>query len=886
MSVSSVSSSSSSSIYGSRSSNIISGLASGLDTESMIEGMVSGIKSKIDTQKQNQQILMWQQEAFRSISDQLVQISSKYTSYTSSTNLMSSAFFQPSIITSLGKYADMISASGSTNSDIQINKVTNLAKTETVSFSGLNGVSNSNVVSGDPDKSVDLTGKVDVSNLAGQQLSFEYGNKEFTITFDSDREYNSVEDVADEINKQLGNASITLSDGTSIKMNSKIKAEVTDGKLEFSFVNGDKETNTLELKSYSSQSALNALHLTGGATLTGGNKMSSSEAVTKDNLYTTKSAGDVLAGATMSVTYNGTTATIKMPEKGTDEYNKIFGASDARTASKNMQEYLQTQFDQAFGYGRIEVGGIQDDGTFNPTFTLKSSGNSDTLTINSGTLNVIGKGGIFGIDRGASNRVNTSKTLGDLYGTVKVQQGSETITGLGGGMAALRNPDGSAVTDENGNAKYALEINGVRIGEYTADSTLETIMNDINKNENAGVNVSYSSTSNQFVFTSKHGGAGGKIEISDTLENAAGGKNLASNLFGKVSYSDSGVTISRLNEDKKTVAIQYDKDGNAVKKTVDNQEQPLTDDDVKSFNFIKGQDATMEAYINGVKTTLTSGTNTFNIDGFTVTANGVFEAANESERVTFDKKVDADKIVDAVKSFVEDYNKVLAEINEQYTTQPDHDKDYKPLTDDQKADMTEKQIEEYEAKAKEGLLFGDNDLGNLSNALRFVFSDSDLDAIGISVSTSYSDKGKITLDETKLRSALASDPSAVADAFTAPLEQKQVTNKDGSTSWVDDTSSGGAMSRLKVQLDKYAATTGATKGILIEKAGSQYSPMALLQNTLQDKIDSYDDVIDSLTEQLNDKIDFYTSKFSKLEALIAQMNSQSSYLASLGGSSY
>lgn len=878
MSVSSVSSSSSSSIYGSRSSNIISGLASGLDTESMIEGMVSGIKSKIDTQKQNQQILMWQQEAFRSISDQLVQISSKYTSYTSSTNLMSSAFFQPSIITSLGKNADMISASGSTNSDIQINKVTNLAKTETVSFSGLNGVSNSNVVSGDPDKSVDLTGKVDVSNLAGQQLSFEYGNKEFTITFDSDREYNSVEDVADEINKQLGNASITLSDGTSIKMNSKIKAEVTDGKLEFSFVNGDKETNTLELKSYSSQSALNALHLTGGATLTGGNKLSSSEKVTGDNLYSTKSAADVLAGATMSVTYNGTTAIIKMPEKGSDEYNKIFGVSDMTTASKNMKDYLQTQFDQAFGYGRIEVGGIQDDGTFNPTFTLKSSGNSDTLTINSGTLNVIGKGGIFGIDRGASNRVNTSKTLGDLYGTVKVQQGSETITGLGGGMAALRNPDGSAVTDENGNAKYALEINGVRIGEYTADSTLETIMNDINKNEKAGVNVSYSSTSNQFVFTSKHGGAGGKIEISDTLENAAGGKNLASNLFGSITYGKD--TDGNLN-------IEVKRGSETVKLNSDGQVLGSDGDDATaSVNFIKGKDATMEAYINGVKTTLTSGTNTFNIDGFTVTANGVFPAANESERVTFDKKVDADKIVDAVKSFVEDYNKVLAEINEQYTTQPDHDKDYKPLTDDQKADMTEKQIEEYETKAKEGLLFGDNDLGNLSNALRFVFSDSDLDAIGISVSTSYSDKGKITLDETKLRSALASDPSAVADAFTAPLEQKQVTNKDGSTSWVDDTSSGGAMSRLKVQLDKYAATTGATKGILIEKAGSQYSPMALLQNTLQDKIDSYDDVIDSLTEQLNDKIDFYTSKFSKLEALIAQMNSQSSYLASLGGSSY
>ena len=121
MAVSSVSSSTSS-IYGSRTGNIVSGLASGMDTESMIENMVMGIKNKIDTQKQNQQILLWQQEAYRSISDQLVQISNKYTSYTSSTNLMSSAFFQPSIITSLGENAGKISASGSTNSDIKDRK--------------------------------------------------------------------------------------------------------------------------------------------------------------------------------------------------------------------------------------------------------------------------------------------------------------------------------------------------------------------------------------------------------------------------------------------------------------------------------------------------------------------------------------------------------------------------------------------------------------------------------------------------------------------------------------------------------------------------------------------------------------------------------------------
>lgn len=846
MAVSSVSSSTSS-IYGNRTGNIISGLASGMDTESMIENMVMGIKNKIDTQKQNQQILLWQQEAYRSISDQLVQISNKYTSYTSSTNLMSSAFFQPSIITSLGENASKISASGSTSSDIKITGVSQMAQTETISFTGLNGKQNATSISGPEDKGVDLTGTTEVSNLAGKQLSFEYGNKSFTITFDSDRVYNDLDDVVDEINKQLGNASITLSDGSSITMDSKIKAEATsDGKLTFKFKELN-ESNTLELKSYSSSDALKALNLTAGSKLTKDSQIISSSKVDASTLYTEKDVSEVLTGATMNVTYNGTTATIKMPEKDSDAYKDIFvNSKTPEEAAQKMEDYLQTQFDQAFGYNRIEVSNIGEDGKFQPSFELTSGSDSDTLTINSGTLHVVGKGGIFGLDRGASNRVNTSKTLGELYGEKD---------------GYIQGTYFQPVEVKDGKPLYALEINGVRIGsEYTADTTLETIINDINSNQQAGVKVSYSTTANQFVFTSKHGGDGGQIAIDREID---GAMNLAASLFGSVVYDENGDISTVRGQSVDTFK------GNGV-------------------NVIKGQDAEMTALINGVEKTLTSGTNTFNIDGFTVTANGTFPAAagNENEYVSFDKKVDADKIVDAVKSFVEDYNKVLAEINEQYSTQPDHNKEYLPLTDDQKAELSDKQIEEYEEKAKQGLLFGDQDLGGLSNGLRFVFSNLDMDAIGISVSTNYSDKGKITLDETKLRSALASDPDAVASAFTDPLEKKQVTNSDGTTSWVDDTSSGGAMSRLKVQLDKYAATTGATKGILIEKAGSQYSPMALLQNTLQDKIDSYDDIIDSLTDKLNDKIDYYTSKFSKLETLIAQMNSQSSYLMSLSGGSY
>lgn len=854
MAVSSVSGSSS--IYGSRNSHILSGLASGLDTESMIEGMVQGTKNKVDKQKQKRQILLWQQEAYRSISDQLVQLSTKYTSYSSSTNLMSSAFFQPSIITSLGANAGMISASGRTNSDIEIASVTHMARNETVSFDGLKGIQNSNSISGSKEIA-DLTGNVDVSDIAGKQLSFKYGNKTFSVTFDSNREYNSLDDVVDEINTQLGNASITTSGGESISMDTKLEAKNNGGKLELSFKDSG-ESNTLELLSYSSSDVLDSLHLKAGDKLTStSGPLTSSEKVEDADLVTSKSVGEVLAGTSMTVNFNGTSATIRMPEQGSPEYEAIFEAPDPNAA---MESYLQTQFNQAFGYGRIEVKNIAKNGGFQPEFSVKND--SDTLSITSGSLNLVGKSGIFGIDRGASNRVNTTKTLGDLYGTVDVTQDGKTIVGLAGGMKAIRE-NGKAKVDGHGNALYAFEINGVEIGKYTADTTLETIMNDINSNEKAGVSVNYSSTTNQFVFTSKHGGEGGQIAIGEQTSGRS--DNLAARLFGSVEYTEDG-QISTVNGDP---VIDDDKDG-----TIEGT----------GFSVILGQDAEMTAYINGVQKTLTSGTNTFNIDGFTVTANGTFEAKNANERVTFDAKVDADKIVDAVKSFVEDYNKVLAEINEQYTTQPDADNEYLPLTDDQKAEMSEKQIEEYEAKAKEGLLFGDRDLGGLSNGLRFVFSNSRLSDIGINVSTSYSDKGKITLDETKLRSMLESDPDAVASAFADPLTY--TTDADGNTTSSVDTSASGAMAVLKVQLDKYAATTGATKGILIEKAGSQYSPVALLQNQMQEQIDSVDNMIDRLTDKLNDQIDYYTSKFSKLEVLIAQMNSQSSYLAGLGGGSY
>ena len=99
-SVGSLSSSTSSSIF--NSSNRITGLASGLDTDALIESMTAATRSKIAKQKQDKQLLQWQMDDYRSISSKLIDFQNKYLSYSSETNLRSSSFFDKTLLSVLG----------------------------------------------------------------------------------------------------------------------------------------------------------------------------------------------------------------------------------------------------------------------------------------------------------------------------------------------------------------------------------------------------------------------------------------------------------------------------------------------------------------------------------------------------------------------------------------------------------------------------------------------------------------------------------------------------------------------------------------------------------------------------------------------------------------
>lgn len=819
-----MSSGSSSSIYGSRNSNIISGLASGMDTEAMIEGMVQGYQQKITQLGQDRTRLQWQQSAYQSISDKLVEFSRKYMSYNSpATNLFSASFFNNAILTSAnGTYADLVSATGKSSSTIVLNSVAQLAEAAryTHDASGLGTVGK-----GQP---VKLDEKQPLSAMSGS-LTLEYGNKEVTLDFGELELFNKADGTLDTakfqtaLQDKLKEQKITTSSGDQVSADTLIDVKVdSNGTVTLS----DKKGAGNNVHFSGATGDLKNLVTSAGAEGTSSFTLSPTEKVVKEGT----SKAEHLFGKSFTVTLNGQTKTFTLGEIDPSKGN----------LHEQVKQNLQEGLDKAFGKGKITVD-MDTTGPGERSFSFSVS-NGDTFRITSPVGEVLGLG-----ENGVTSYVDTGKTLGDLLGRTSDGAGLNGLTGgelakAIGDVTEIKDKDGKVTSrvDSEGNTvdeqgyrldkdgkrfqEYELTVNGVSIGKYNKDTALETVLNDINSNTEAGVSVSFSKTTNQFVFTAKETGAGGRVEI---------GGELGERLFGKVNVTD--------------------KD-----------------------HYTAGQDAKFTATINGQKMEFSRSSNTFDLDGMSITLNGTFEVKDGETPVTFSSKTDTDKIIDVVKTMVEDYNAIVSEVKKAYSDMPLEKSDgsrYKPLTDEDKADMTESEIKAYEEKAKTGILFMDRDLSSLYSALRSAVAPGGSDGSflrSIGIKTSYEDGlTTLSLDENALREALEQNPDQVKDAFTKSKE--------------NGAASDGLMASIQKVTDRYAATTGATKGILIEKAGSKYSPSAALNNTLLEQMKDIDKQVDKWQAKMSDKVDYYTNKFTQLEMLIAQMNSQSSSLAGMMG---
>ena len=312
-----------SSLY--NSGNVISGLASGLDTEGMIENLVKSYQAKINSLNQQATKTEWKQEAYRSIISKMVGFTNKYTSYSSATNLLSASFFNNAVkVATQGLYKDKVTASGKTSSDIAINAVHQLATSAQyrVGDSLLNSSDGKNIQSA---SDIDLFGTTELGALNGS-MTVVYGSQKLNINFDEVADKKAMEEIrtklgagatdadvlAGLINQKLEGQKITFSNGKSENAEDRVKAVVSGGSIVFK-----------DLKS----SAGNALYISqasGNVAKTLGldldkadeNKdiKSFSMSGLKDGLTRKEDNLEYLSGKAMNLTLNGSTKTIYLPK--------------------------------------------------------------------------------------------------------------------------------------------------------------------------------------------------------------------------------------------------------------------------------------------------------------------------------------------------------------------------------------------------------------------------------------------------------------------------------------------------------------------------------------------------------------------------------------------
>ena len=203
--------------------------------------------------------------------------------------------------------------------------------------------------------------------------------------------------------------------------------------------------------------------------------------------------------------------------------------------------------------------------------------------------------------------------------------------------------------------------------------------------------------------------------------------------------------------------------------------------------------------------------------------------------------------------------------------------------------MSDKEIELWEEKAKSGLLRNDRILQGIVNELRRALTDL-VDEAGLTLSSigitsgSYTDRGKLQVNESKLKEALLNNRDKVEKLFIA----KSDISYSPDLSLEERTQryrQSGLMHRVSDILNDYIRTTrnkNGNKGILLEKAGIS-GDTTEYKNTLSNEIKRIEERITRAVQQLNSKEEAYWKKFTVMEKAIQQMNSQSSWLtAQLG----
>ncbi|CAJ1001123.1 MULTISPECIES: flagellar hook-associated protein 2 [Brevibacillus] len=355
------------------------------------------------------------------------------------------------------------------------------------------------------------------------------------------------------------------------------------------------------------------------------------------------------------------------------------------------------------------------------------------------------------------------------------------------------------------------------------------------------------------ISTSKGSSATITVSSTDTIDS----------IIARVNQTGTGVKASFLNNklvftssDGSTFDINVSGDGTVLGMGPDGT----------TTNSTAGQPGTPGIVeINGVTHSITS--NTFTYDGMEINLKQV-----TTDPIVISVRTDEDAVFSIIKSFVDKYNEVIEKINNKISEKKY--KGYEPLLDEEKQELPEKTAEKLENMAKSGILLRDSILSSGLDAMRFALSnklegaDSAFDTlseIGITGSPygkyAYMEKGKLYIDETKLRKAISENGEKVINLFT----------QYSSTKNYNET---GLAQRLYDEI-------GKTIKLLTDKAGSSTNPVD--DSVIGRSIDSINRDINLWEDRLQKIEDRYWKRFTAMESALAKMQSQSTWFMNLFG---
>lgn len=372
----------------------------------------------------------------------------------------------------------------------------------------------------------------------------------------------------------------------------------------------------------------------------------------------------------------------------------------------------------------------------------------------------------------------------------------------------------------NASGASSLTIGGVNVPISEQDTT-STIVSKINSLcADSDIKASYSEMTGELIISKKQTGSSSELDLKVT-----GNDNLAQQIA-----TDNGITFGTDTSGSK-FAVVHGK----------NLEADVTDEQGRVTHISKEQ-------------------NSFKIDNIDYNVNSKGNAKLVS--VT-----DTEEATKNMKAFVDDYNKLMDKVYGLVTTKKS--KDYPPLTDEQKEDMTTEEIEKWEKKAKEGILRNDDELRGFVEEIQSAFfgdgkNISVLSKLGINEHENYNKKGQISFNADAFSKALIDDSDKVYKTLA------------GYSSNYDDK---GMFEKLKDIVYDYS---GSSFSKFVKKSGIEKTSSAS-ENVYSKQIAEQEKNINRLVEKMNDKEKKLYAKYSALESLLNQYSSQMNYFSQAQG---